>query len=226
MKGCTVRQMNSLVQTQFGKNLRHFFNRGLQLRWLWLHWTNSVKPWSGMHTACTKLDEDLFRACTFITVGDGKKTSFWKDRWLHGQAPKDIAPLCFRVAWRKNQTVATSMPHNNWMKGLKRMSTQAEIRQFVDLWIQLQMVQLQPQDDQIHWRLTSDGKYSSKSAYEAQFVGAHPDYKWVCVWKAKVENKCEFFPMAPPPTQADDGGQNYQERWASKSYLPIVQDRE
>lgn len=173
----------------------NFFNRALQLRWLWFNWTDSDKPWSGIRipTACTQLDEDLFRACTFVTVGDGKKTCFWKDRWLLGQAPKDIAPLCFRLAWRKNQTVATSLPQNNWMKGLKRLLTQAEIRQFVDLWIQLQTVQLQPQDDQIHWRFTPDGKYSSKSAYEAQFLGAHPDYRWMCVWKEKVENKSKFF---------------------------------
>jgi hypothetical protein len=47
---------------------------------------------------------NLFRLCTSITIGNGERTSFWKGRWLNGHAPQDIAPECFRLAWRKNHS--------------------------------------------------------------------------------------------------------------------------
>jgi hypothetical protein len=39
----------------------------------------------------TGMEEALFRACTTIKLGNGNKVKFWKDNWLNGQAPKDIA---------------------------------------------------------------------------------------------------------------------------------------
>jgi hypothetical protein len=44
--------------------------------------------------------------------------------------------------------------------------------QFIELWTSLQQVNLLPgQQDRITWILTTDGKYSTKSAYEVQFIG-------------------------------------------------------
>jgi hypothetical protein len=63
-----------------------------------------------MNIQLTVAEQALFKLCTEITVGDGNKTKFWKDRWLNGRAPQDIAPECFRLAWRKNHTVAAALP--------------------------------------------------------------------------------------------------------------------
>jgi hypothetical protein len=52
---------------------------------------------------------------------------------------------------------------------------------------------LTDQSDAIHWRFTADGNYSTKSAYDAQFAGSYPDFKWKQLWHAKVENKCKFY---------------------------------
>jgi hypothetical protein len=38
-----------------------------------------------------------------------------------------------------------------------------------------------------------DGRYSAKSAYNVQFIGAIKDEQWSSIWKAKVDNKCKFF---------------------------------
>jgi hypothetical protein len=65
--------------------------------------------------------------------------------------------------------------------------------QFVDLWSQLQGVQLQESEDTISWRFESSGKYSARSAYDAQFVGTFPNHNWRKVWKIKAEPKCCFF---------------------------------
>jgi hypothetical protein len=131
--------------------------------------------------------------CTTITIGNGAKTSFWKDRWLNGRAPQDIAPECFRIAWRKNQMVATALPNGRGMRGLRRLESEVGLRQFVDLWTQLSQVQLSSMNDTIAWRFTANGNYSAQLAYNVQFMGMVRDGMWNTIWKSKVENKCRFF---------------------------------
>ncbi|WVZ50139.1 hypothetical protein U9M48_001425 [Paspalum notatum var. saurae] len=69
-----------------------------------------------------------------------------------------------------------------------------QIEEFVSLWIRLQQVHLQPEvEDGITWKWTSDGNYSSRSAYRAQFIGSYCGYKLSLIWCAKAENKCKVF---------------------------------
>jgi len=169
------------------------FNRALRLRWEWLHWAEPSRPWTGMSISMAAEEEELFKACTVISIGNGVRTNFWKDRWLKGQAPKDIAPECFRWAWRKNITVAKALTNRCWMRGLRRMNNETALRQFVELWTQIQQIRLSSHPDQITWRFTSDGQYIVKSAYEMQFCGSYADHIWKKIWGAKAENKCRFF---------------------------------
>jgi hypothetical protein len=71
-----------------------------------------------VHIKMNNIEEELFRRCTNITLGNGKKAKFWKDNWLNGRAPKGIATDCFRLAWHKNQYVAQAMQGGRWMRGL------------------------------------------------------------------------------------------------------------
>jgi hypothetical protein len=48
-------------------------------------------------------------------------------------------------------------------------------------------------EDTIYWHWTSDGEYTTKSAYNIQFQGAFSKLKIMPIWKAKVESKCRFF---------------------------------
>jgi hypothetical protein len=45
----------------------------------------------------------------------------------------------------------------------------------------------------ITWWFTANGTYSTRSAYNIQFSGSFADFSWAEIWKAKVENKCNFF---------------------------------
>jgi hypothetical protein len=78
------------------------FGRALRLRWLWFQFVDPDWPWVGTKVPCTKLDKQLFRACTFVTVGNGEKASFWNDCWLDGRAPRDIVPHLYKLAWLEN----------------------------------------------------------------------------------------------------------------------------
>jgi len=115
-----------------------------------LEWVEQDRPWVGTEVPCDAIDHQLFRASTVVTIGDGRKASFWKSSWLFGRAPMDIAPGLYRLAWRKNRKVREELQDQSWTRGLWRMSTVEEMADFVTLW------------DQIAWRWTANASYSSK----------------------------------------------------------------
>jgi len=115
---------------------------------------------------------------------------------MNGQAPMDVFPDLFRLAWRKNKTVSEEIHQQNWTRGLWRMQTVEEMASFVQLWDFVQSVQLTDEPDTIAWRWTADGMYTAKSAYNAQFVGSYSLFKGDYIWKAETEGKHKFFCMA------------------------------
>jgi hypothetical protein len=91
------------------------FSRALRLRWLWLNWTDSNRPWAGSQIPCDKIDAALFRASTSVTVGNELKTNFWHDVWLSGKAPIDIAPSLYPWHGAKIDRWL-----NNWLTSIGR----------------------------------------------------------------------------------------------------------
>jgi hypothetical protein len=79
------------------------------------------------------------------------------------------------------------------MKGLQRISSPDEVRQFVSLWSMVNNVSLTDQPDAIAWRFTAHGRYTASSAYDVQFIGSYADLDWQSVRSAQAENKCRFF---------------------------------
>jgi hypothetical protein len=170
------------------------YSRALRLRWEWFRWKDHSRPWAGSETPCDQIDKDLFAACTKITLGNGETAIFWTDKWLDGQAPCMLAPMCFTLAARKKLTVKQAIANGRWMRGLQNMTSNDQLRQFVGLWTMVQQVMLQEEvSDTITWTLTEDGKYSARSAYDAQFFGRihlpHLQY----VWKIRAEGKVQTF---------------------------------
>lgn len=51
------------------------FSRALRLRWLWYQWSDPNRPWIG---TCSEEDKQLFRASTYVTVGNGGRAKFWE----------------------------------------------------------------------------------------------------------------------------------------------------
>nr|CAB3446818.1 unnamed protein product [Digitaria exilis] len=90
-----------------------------------------------------------------VFSGQGNwRATFWHDRWLQGKSPKEIAPDLYKLAWRKNETVATGLTNGRWKRGLRRLSTMDEVNQYVDLWALVHEVQLIDQLDGIAWNQT------------------------------------------------------------------------
>lgn len=109
------------------------FSRALRLRWLWYSWVDPDRPWVGSVVPCTEVDKQLFRCSTSVTIGDGHTKLFWDSSWVHGHAPRDIAPHLYKLAWRKGLTVREEVGNQTWTRGLWRMSTATEMAEFVIL---------------------------------------------------------------------------------------------
>jgi hypothetical protein len=169
------------------------FGRALRLRWMWLEWVDPDRPWGGTELPVTEIDRQLFRTSTVVTIGDGQKASFWNSSWLNGRAPMDIAPDLFKLAWRKGRKVREELENHSWTRGLWRMNSVEEMAQFVVLWDMVQDIEFVDRPDEITWRWTADGSYSSRSAYTAQFNGSYSTFKGDYIWKAHAEGKHKFF---------------------------------
>jgi hypothetical protein len=139
---------------------------------------------------------ELFYATTTITLGNGKKTPFWHAPWLNGTRPIDIAPLIYESSKRKNWKVAQALDREAWIDKIDLQCgfTMDHFLQFVDLWTLLDTILLNPDsNDEITWKLTQDGNYTTKSAYEMQWFGLIYSPLDNMVWKAWAPPKTKFF---------------------------------
>jgi len=75
------------------------FSRALRLRWLWYEWMEPDRPWVGGNLPVNEVDRQFFRISTTVTVGNGNTAKFWEASWLQGEAPRDIAPSLYKLAW-------------------------------------------------------------------------------------------------------------------------------
>lgn len=169
------------------------FGRALRLRRMWFQWTEQDRPWVGTEVSCSEVDKQFFRASTQVTVGNGRRAKFWDSSWINGQAPRDIAPQLYKLAWRKNQCVRDDLQDFNWTRGLWRMTTTSEMAEFISLWTLVSETFLNDEEDVIKWKWTKHGQYTARSAYVAQQAGSHCTFDIAAIWTAKTEGKHIFF---------------------------------
>lgn len=174
------------------------FTRALRLRWLWHEWKDPTKPWVGLDTPCDEIDRDLFAASTEITVGDGNTARFWSSAWIDGRRPKDLMPLVYAISKNRKKTLRQGKEGDAWIRDLT-IHTQSTIsvsliEQLVALWEAVRNVQLaNGEPDQIAWKFTSNGRYASSSAYQAQCYGTPNTNFNSLIWKVWAPGKCKFY---------------------------------
>ncbi|GJN12898.1 hypothetical protein PR202_ga31222 [Eleusine coracana subsp. coracana] len=136
--------------------------------------------------------------CTVISeVGDGTRTLFWKDRWLHGKSIKEIAPLVYdKVPKRKANTrlVSDALAGLRWTTDIEGALSFRARTEYYALFELIEAVVLQPDRPDVHiWKLSSSGQYTVQSAYAALFQGATLSEPAERVWKSWAPGKCRFF---------------------------------
>ena len=93
-------------------------------------------------------------------VGNGARTLFWSDKWIHGQRVADIAPQVFAIVPKRRikRTVFEALTNHSWVSELQGALTVGDINEFLGLWDVISTVVLQPDvEDSFIWRLSSDG---------------------------------------------------------------------
>jgi hypothetical protein len=138
----------------------------LRLRWLWHHGDANKKPWKHLLRVGDQQDRHLFFCSTVMQVGNGKNTPFWESKWLHGQAPRDLAPNLYKIARFKHRSVHRELQHLRWIRNLQDISTVVQLEEFTILFMALSPIELTQERDKIFWKWTSDGQYLVASTYD------------------------------------------------------------
>lgn len=139
----------------------------------------------------------LVRAASRSTVGDGRNTFFWEDRWLNGSRVQDLAPSIYaRVGKRvrATRTVYQGMEEGTWARDVGPELTTDMLEEYLTLWTETMTVQLDDEvRDTIVWAWESDGNFSTSSAYRAKFWGRQVVPTADFTWKSKAPLRCRFF---------------------------------
>jgi hypothetical protein len=169
----------------------------LRMRWVWLQKTEPHRPWANLPIQVPKQVRAFFAVAIYSEVGDGTKTLFWTDRWLHGHCIADLAPrLLATIPKRrlKQRTVKDALANQTWISDIKGARTVGVMVDYLHLCDILADVLLQPDVEDRHiWRFSSDGQYSAKTAYKGFFVGTISFEPWERIWKTWAPSKCRFF---------------------------------
>lgn len=56
------------------------FGYALRLRWLWLRHTDDERPWHALPDRQEPLVQAMFKASTYVELGDGNRALFWSDK--------------------------------------------------------------------------------------------------------------------------------------------------
>lgn len=168
------------------------FSASLRLRWLWLQWQDPSRPWHGLPLPSGEADLSLFNACSSVSIGNGSRARFWKDKWHDGMVLQDTFPELFALAKRKNLTVQQAIQNGRWMSGLQHINSAHLIDQFVSLWNISHATVLSSAEDTIRWDLNGDS-YSVTTVYQACFLGRIHQPHLEAAWSIKAEGKVQFF---------------------------------
>ena len=83
---------------------------------------------------------------------------------------------------------------SRWITDIKGALTLDVLVEYLALWDLLSEVSLQLNEEDTHvWQFSASGQYTSKSAYEALFIGATSFGPWERIWKSWAPSKCKFF---------------------------------
>jgi hypothetical protein len=155
-----------------------WMNVALRTRWAWLSRSDSSKPWHGLGVQIGSDSQALFNASVRIELGNGAAILFWEDPWIGGLSAATIAPaLCKLVApaARRRRTVAAGLLHNSWALDISGVLSIDAVVEYLRLWSAVHDAALQRPTpgavDVFVWKWSSDGVFSSRSAYGMLFHG-------------------------------------------------------
>ena len=139
----------------------------------------------------------VFNILVHISVGAENKVLFWRDRWIHGFAVKDIAPYIHALVdtrminWR---TVEEGLDNGRWLLHLTDEINFGGHMQLLHLNLAISTVIREPsREDSFSWPADPSGTYTAKSTYYRLCLGAERVPYDTCIWKSWALLKCKIF---------------------------------
>ncbi|CAN6247387.1 unnamed protein product, partial [Urochloa humidicola] len=121
----------------------------------------------------------------------------YPDKWLDGRSIAELAPRLIAAIPRrriKSRTVQEALTNRCWISDIRGVLTVGVLIEYLHLWDIVADIQLQPEVEDKHiWKLTPNGHYTAKSAYEGFFLGATTFEPCERIWKSWAPPKCRFF---------------------------------
>jgi hypothetical protein len=172
-----------------------FFSCAMRCRWPWLRWASIPRPWSLIPLPDDEDAADLVKAASYVHLGNGKRAKFWTDKWRPDKRTiLDAFPLLALFVKDSGISVAQALHHNRWVRDIKGGVSTAALAQYLRLWDELLQVQLNSEvGDTLVWCHTSNGCFSTSSAYKL-FFAANTNFPCAgAIWKSKAPARCKFF---------------------------------
>ena len=166
------------------------------MRWLWIEKTNPDLPWAGLKIPVHAHTSAMFAISVVTSIGNGKNTLFWSDRWILGCRLEDLALNVFKsvpIRVRNKRTVAEALHKLTWVTDIRGALGWQGLAEYLELWDTLVGITLNTNDDAHIWRFESSGTFSTKSTYRAFLIGSTSFEPWKRIWKSWAPSKCKIF---------------------------------
>lgn len=168
----------------------------LRVRWEWLRRTDPERPWQGIPMIVDKDARQAFDSLVRITVGDGAKTHFSRDRWIHGFGIVDVAPLihyCVSLRTKNRRTVQEALQGGLWMTDVEGDLSFTTHIQLMQLCHAIASLQRDPEAlDSFAWPCDPSGKYTARAVYDRLCQGMARVPFAMCIWRSWAPLKCKI----------------------------------
>ena len=127
----------------------------LQMRWLWIEKTRPDRSWAGLEVPVHPNTAAMFAILVVTTVGNGRNTLFWTDRWLHGCCLKDLAPnvlSCVPSKIRRTRTIFEAMQDHTWVRDIRNTLGWHGLLEYLKLWNIIAALELNTTADFHQWK--------------------------------------------------------------------------
>jgi hypothetical protein len=168
----------------------------LQMRWLWIEKTNPDRSLAGLKIPVHAHTSAMLSISVVTSIGNGKNTLFWSERWIHGCHLEDLAPNVFKsvpIRVRNKRTVAEALHELTWVTDIRVALGWQGLAEYLELWDTLAGITLKTNDDAHIWRFESSGTFPTKSTYRAFLIGSTSFEPWKRIWKSWAPSKCKIF---------------------------------
>lgn len=139
----------------------------------------------------------IFNSLIKITLGDGERVLFWKDRWIHGFTVGEIAPLILEIVSmhaRNCRTVWQALIDNAWSTDVQGDISFLAHMQIAHLCLVINTVSRNEQlPDQFSWLADKSGCYTAKLTYQRMFMGLVRTRTAQAIWRSWAPLRCKIW---------------------------------